>query len=427
MVKKDGKAGKGTRALLTLGVLLPAGAMLASMPDTPPAGAAVSPPSSSPTAPSAAHEAFRNGEAAFVVTEFAYALGPDAKGSGACPAGMTAGVRGLVEALAGTPAGKRRDGESEQAYSRRLALAVNTAPDGKNLCMSPQSGSRDPDWRMVSGRNLRVDGIDLDGANSAKGRSVGATCAHEEFQGLNGERGVDNQFYRVVGCTTGFQSTGQANGFQVEMLTGSWGILMTLKGVEDLRNDPEVEVGLFANADPIQLTAARAPLPYATYAAEQDPRYRAKTHGRIVDGILTIDPVDVRFRNVVNSMIDDRELRDARIRFRFTSDGGLEGILAGYAPVESMYDLQYGARHSRTAKGDLAPERMRLQTSMGRAGALGHSCHGAYHALYQAADGHPDPVTGRCTSISTQYRVRMVPAFVVDVRTRSVNAPLAAR
>jgi hypothetical protein len=51
---------------------------------------------------------------------------------------------------------------------------------------------------------------------------------------------------------------------------------------------------------------------------------------------------------------------------------------------------------------------------MGRAGALGHSCNGAYYALYQAADGHRDPATGRCTSISTQYRVRVAPAFVVD-------------
>lgn len=372
-------------------------------------------------------EIVRNGKVGFVVTEFAYALGPDAKDSGACPAGMTGGVRGLVEALGKTPAGQRQDGENEQTYERRLSRIVNTAPNGQNLCLHPDAGNPDPGWRMVSGRDLKVAGIDLDGRNSANGRRPAAgTCAHGEFQGTNGEHGIDNQFYRVVGCTTGFQSNGQANGFQIEMLTGSWGILISLNGVDDLQNDPEVEVSISANSDPIQLSPDRKALQFATYAVDGDPRYRAKARGRIVNGVLTTNPTDMRFRNVVAAMYTDRVLRDGRLRLTFTADGGMEGYLAGYTPVDAMYDLQYGARSSRTAKGDLAPERNRMSTSMGRAGALGHSCNGAYYALKQAADGHPD-ANGSCTSISTQYRLRVTPAFVVDAKTQSVNAPLAMR
>jgi hypothetical protein len=373
------------------------------------------------------NEVFRNGEAGFVVTEFAYALA-DAKDTGACPRGMTAGVRGLTETLAKTPAGQMKPGESPQAYERRLTRTVNTAPSGENLCMNPELGGADPGWRMVSGRDVRIDGINLDGYDSTTGkRSTQNTCSHEDFLGADGTRGVDNQFYRMIGCTTGFQSNAQGNGFQIEMYTGSWGILMTLKGVEDLTNDPDVEVGFYANADPIQLSANRAALPFATYAAEQDPRYRAITHGRIVNGVLVIDPVDVRFHNVVNAMKDDRELRGAQIRFKFTPDGGLQGVLAGYTPVENMYDLQFGARHSKNARGELAPLPQRLNTSMGRAGALGNSCMGAYAALYEAADGDRDPKTGRCTSISTQYKVRLAPAFVIDARTQSLNTPLTVR
>src|SRR6185369_17646936 len=93
----------------------------------------------------------------------------------------------------------------------------------------------------------------------------------------NGERGVDNQLYRVVGCTRSYQSTGQSNGFATEMLTGSWGIVLRVTGVDNLRNDDSVEVGLFANADPIQLSPTREPLPYATYTLDQDPRFRAVT------------------------------------------------------------------------------------------------------------------------------------------------------
>jgi hypothetical protein len=264
----DGKTRRRMRAVSKLGTVT---AGLLAVSASPERLAQAAP--SEPSAPKFGiqNDVFRNGEAGFVVTEIAYGLGPDAKA--ACPAGMTAGVRGLIEALAKTPAGQRKEGESEQQYGRRLSIAVNTTPDGKNICMNPALAAPDPGWRMVSGRNLKVDGIDLDARDPGTGRKHDvATCSHEEFQGSQGERGIDNQFYRVVGCTTGFQPTGQANGFQTEMYTGSWGILLTLKGVDDLRNDPDVQVGIFVNADPIQLSAARAALPHATYAAE---RWRA--------------------------------------------------------------------------------------------------------------------------------------------------------
>lgn len=371
-------------------------------------------------------EILRNREMGFVVTEFAYALGPDA--SEACPAGLSGGVRAMTEALSKTAAGQRAPDEKQDAYDRRLSRLVHTAPNGKNMCLNPEAGSPDPNWRMVSARNLKVSGIDLDDRSSSDRQPAGeGACAHEDFQGLNGERGVDNQFYRVVGCTAGFQSSGAANGFQTEMLTGSWGILVSIKDVDDLRNDPDVEVGIYANADPIELSSARNPLAFATYATEQNPRYRAIAKGRIVNGVLTTKPTDIRVRNVVAAMFDDRVLRDGRLRLTFTPDGGMEGFMAGYTPVEAMYDLQYGARSSRTAKGEPVPERVRANRSMGRAGALGHTCNGAYHALYQAADGHRDAKTGRCTSISTQYRLRMAPAFVVDAKTQSVNAQLSLR
>ena len=45
--------------------------------------------------------------------------------------------------------------------------------------------------------------------------------------------------------------------------------------------------------------------------------------------------------------------------------------------------------------------------------------------MHELADGHPDPKTGKCTSISTQYRIKAIPAFVVDTKTQSANEDLA--
>ncbi len=175
-----------------------------------------------------------------------------------------------------------------------------------------------------------------------------------------------------------------------------------------------MEVGIYANGDPIQLSPTREALPNATYAIDQDPRFRATTHGRIVNGVLTTDPVDVRFHVITNSIHLERPLQDARLRMTFTPDGGLDGILAGYTPVEELYDFQYGFRNGKDAKGDPAPLQLRTVSSIGQAAVLGHTCQGAYYAMKQLADGHRDPKTGQCSSISTQYRIKAIPAFVVD-------------
>jgi hypothetical protein len=45
-------------------------------------------------------------------------------------------------------------------------------------------------------------------------------------------------------------------------------------------------------------------------------------------------------------------------------------------------------------------------------------------AAWQSAGGDRDPKTGQCSSISTQYRIKAIPAFVVDSATESVNDAL---
>jgi hypothetical protein len=277
----------------------------------------------------------------------------------------------------------------------------------------------------VKTAEARAFGIDLDGQHSsAKGKPAPGTCAHNDLLGMDGERGIDNQFFRVVGCSNSYQSTGSSNSYAIEMLTGSWGILITLSGVDDIRNDDTIEVGIFANADPIELSAAREPLANATYAIDQDPRFQGRTRGRIKDGVLTTEPVDVRFHKITNSIYLERPLIDARLKMTVSEDGVLEGYLAGYTPVEAMYNLQYAFRDGKNAKGEPAERRLITVSSMGQAAVLGHTCNGAYYALKELADGHPDPKTGKCSSISTQYRIKAIPAFVVDEKTNSVNKDL---
>jgi hypothetical protein len=368
---------------------------------------------------------FPDGAAGFVISHIAFALSRDASETGACPDGMT---QGNTEIFSSSPEGRRHDGESDQDYASRVAQgaqALGSAPNGQNLCMNPEAGAPDPHFRTVTGKNVPAEGIDLDGQDSrAGGKPAPGTCAHDDFRGMHGERGIDNQFFRLVGCSKAFQSTGPYSEFDVGMYTGSWGILITLKGVNDLRNAKDVEVGFYANADPIQLSPTREAIPNATYAMTQDPRYRAIAHGRIVDGVLTTDPIDVRFPFDVNGIHLERSLRDARLRVTFTPNGALEGILAGYTPIADLYDFQYGFRNGKDANGKPANSRLIFGSANGQARVLGQTCNGAYYAMSRLADGHRDSKTGQCTSISTQYRIKAIPAFVVDTPTQSVNSGL---
>jgi hypothetical protein len=386
----------------------------------------------------------QDGKAGFVVSHIEFALSQDAKDTGVCPEGMTQGLRregtglGAYGAGAGSqrPAGAqpqapRAEGASQGASTEeadRNFIRSISDPSRQNACANPEAFGPDAGFRTVKPPNAKAYGIDIDGADSkAAGKPAPATCAHNDLLGMNGERGIDNQFFRVVGCSNSYQSTGQSNTFEIEMYTGSWGILMTLSGVDDIRNDDNVEVGFFANADPIELSPNREPLPNATYAIDQDPRFKAKTRGRLKDGVLTTDPVDVRFHYVVNSIRLERPLRDARVRMTLSESGALEGYLAGYTPVEAIYDFQYAFRDGKNGSGGPADRRLITVSSMGQAAVLGHTCNGAYYALHELADGHPDPQTGKCTSISTQYRIKAVPAFVADVKTQSVNDDLERR
>ncbi len=154
-----------------------------------------------------------------------------------------------------------------------------------------------------------------------------------------------------------------------------------------------------------------------TYAMHQDRHYRTSMHGRIKDGVLTTDPADLRFYTEVNSLFNDRPLKRARLQVTLSETGVIEGYLAGYTPVESVYDMQFGFRNAKNAAGEPGPQQLRLHTANGAARVLGYTCQGAYQSLYQHADADPDPQSGRCTSISTQYQIKAIPAFVVDVAT----------
>ena len=132
----------------------------------------------------------------FVFTEWSYDIPKENPGE--CPEGMNitdedffseeyAEVRDEV---------KRR----YEAGDREGALGLLPADACKDPSVWP-----DPGHILFEG-DASVAGLDLDGENTLA--SGEGQCAHGDFTGANGQAGIDNQHYRLMGCVKGYRPDG---------------------------------------------------------------------------------------------------------------------------------------------------------------------------------------------------------------------------
>lgn len=285
---------------------------------------------------------------------------------------------------------------------------------GTNVCSNPKSFRSDPRRRPYRGvAGTEAYGLNLDGTTG--GRATPKTCAHPKFEGLNGESLVDNQLYRVSGCSklnrgTGRQSVAYMTPFVVE-----------LSGVDDLKNDDRVEVGVYSLADgEVSLKGADGfDVSYQTFTRTANARWRVTTTARIVDGVLTSEPIPVvrlsraggfgasRQTYEPNSpyfvRAGEHEYRDVRFRVTMNPDGTFSGVMANYRPIDNIYLSQYGG-------------------GRGTASTANNDCAAEYNTLAAFADGYPDPATGECTAISAAQNITGIPAFVVAPSGEGVAA-----
>lgn len=324
----------------------------------------------------------------FVFSYFWYAM---AYGADDCPDGLAISLAGGVDRPPPYNAGRKA------ALQGRGGIR----PDGiDDQCTNP-AAFEDPPMRTGNGHSAY--GMNLDGADGM-GTPAPNTCAHEKYTGMKGEHGVDNQLYRILGCINAYrpESTFQGNVIRDFVVSarqdGQVTTVLEITGIDDEQNDPDVEVGIYSSPNPTLYDADRKGVPYSSLTTTTNPRWRNVTHGKIVNGVLTTDPIDIRLDHYPGEGLKnhaDMFIRGARIRLELQPDGGANGMLAGYSDVETVYHAEFGMAYSVLPK------------------SFGWTCPAAYTALHKLADGYPDPKTGQCTAISTAYRIEAVPAFLI--------------
>jgi hypothetical protein len=147
-----------------------------------------------------------------------------------------------------------------------------------------------------------------------------------------------------------------------------------------------------AGVDPVTRDGRGDALGWASFRV--DPSQRTTVSGRIVDGVLMTDPVDLRL-NFKEQIIDaPRVIRAARIRAVLGANGSAEGEIGGFYTLASFY----ASIEQMTQNG---------------ANLSGISCPAVRQAIDRRADGFKDPDTGRFTAISTGMGFFAAPAFIV--------------
>ena len=216
-----------------------------------------------------------------------------------------------------------------------------------------------------------------------------------------GEEGIDNEVYRAVGCIIGFRGPdGVEYIFQDKAIIDERynRMMIELSGVDSLENDDDVTVMLYRGADRL-LTDATGLKVMPGGSQRIDTRWGEslirETKGRIVDSVLTTEPIDevvIPWQNLrVPSVHIIRGLR-----FELTvSPTAANGIIGGYADVEAYYKqlIRNDSTH---------------HLSNGQISGIS-----LYKALRRLADAYPDPETGMNTSISTSLDAKMVQVFIV--------------
>ena len=296
-------------------------------------------------------------------------------------------------------------GDIEPVTGTRRAMSAKRGPNGEDVCAIPTI-VQDPPHKTVQGSISY--GMDLDGLS--EGSATPKTCSHKNFTSPDGQAGIDNQMYRLLGCTFGWRDSGyvetNANGELIDTSQGV--ILIEVSDVDDKRNDGDVTVRMYRANDIFPKDAQGNVLPYASYRVHDIPGYGNAAKGQIVDGVLSTDPIEAFLPYYGNLAHSEIHLRDMRMELDLeASEDRAKGIIAGYRDVENFW--------SYFRKG-------------GYLAVTGQfSCPSMYVAAHKLADGYPDPETGECTALSSSYTIETIPAFIVrpeqgDLKTSEVIA-----
>jgi type VI protein secretion system component Hcp len=247
-----------------------------------------------------------------------------------------------------------------------------------------------PDPGLPEPQTEVAEGVNLDGSNGG---------GHVNFRSEDGAiTGIDNQLYRTMGCVPGYMDNGLITQYgNNQMRDGEFSMLVEVAGIDNMQNDREVYVTFLYSRDAMAKNASGSDiLPDYTFHVTDEQQYThyfSRVRARIVDGALTVGPLDhFRLNLGFYGQPNDLDLIDSRMRLELREDGTMAGVIGGYR------DWRHIVSYYGSGMGEFVTN---------------YEVPGFYQAMRRNADGLRNPVTGEYDGISTAYHVDAVPAFIV--------------
>jgi hypothetical protein len=323
---------------------------------------------------------------AYVATNLSWAL-QSTPGMAECPRGLNDGVREQFKLLFPQSDGRQREFEDTQLRRQIESYHPTVAPDA---------------LPFLEGEGPVAPGLDLDGAQGP-----------EDFTSPDGRTGIDNQMHRVLGCIANYRAPdGPIRFFEDEMvLRENYNrIIVHLDGVDSLEDDAAVDVMIFRGRDKVLVDAGGLKaLPGGTQRIDTrwGSRYIRHTRGRIEQGVLTTEPVDLLYPWDAFYMPTDQYMWAARLRLTLTPESA-DGLVAGYTDVETwyMHMLRNWSAHYQSYGKSSGPS--------------------IYKAMRRLADAVPDPETGANRGISSALAAKFTQVRVLPFTETELAAIAAA-
>lgn len=255
-----------------------------------------------------------------------------------------------------------------------------------NVYINPTST---PDGGLVGVSGQIGEGLDLDGD------------PRTGFVSPSGQRGIDNMFYKTLGCWKTFRGPPRLSSGALSnndaMRDGAWTVVVVVEGRgKDPMNDDDVTVGFYPSGDKLVKDAMGGIAPDYTFRIRPDPKLEAVFKAKSVNGRIVskraMDEVWMRDAGAAREL----QLLKAKIDLTLKPDGGLSGYIGGYRPWKPVYDGYVRAR------GPVIEALTWVKLP------------DVFYALRRNADYSPEGAKGEKTHISFAYRVDAIPAFVVS-------------
>jgi hypothetical protein len=234
----------------------------------------------------------------------------------------------------------------------------------------------------------------------SKGLNLDGRVDADDFTSPDGEKGIDNQLYRAIGCLAGYNNPQPYMTFFEEnaMRRNNYNrVLIEITDVDDLTNDDDVTVTTYRGLDNLFNDASGANfLPGGTQRvdARWGKEFISSFKGVIQDGVLTTAPGELRLPLAIAfDSIGVHSIRGAVFKLRLT-DKHADGMIAGYADARGWYhQINTGWSTHHQNYGQVSSPSL-------------------WRAFMRLADGYPDS-SGQNTALSAAMDVRFAQVYIV--------------